>query len=133
MSEKNITLVRRYYQVTSGDFAGIEEIVSPDFVDHHFPPDLPAGPEGVKAFFTNVLGAFTSRRIEIFDIFATEDKVAVRFQLVANHTTDWAGYKATGKEITCGAMSIFRVAGGKLVEGWENADLFGLFQQLGQQ
>ena len=132
MYEENVALVRRYYQVTSGDFAGIADIVSADFVDHHFPPELPAGPDGVKAFFTNVLGAFTSRRIEIFDIFATEDKVAVRFQLVANHTTDWAGYKATGKEITCPAMSIFRVAGGKLVEGWENADLFGLFQQLGQ-
>ena len=133
MYEENIALVRRYYQVTSGDFAGIEDLVSADFVDHHFPPDLPAGPEGVKAFFTNVLGAFTSRRIEIFDIFATEDRVAVRFQLVANHTTDWAGYTATGKGITCGAMSIFRVADGKLAEGWESADLFGLFQQLGQQ
>lgn len=130
MSQQNVELVRRYYQVTSGDLAGIEEIVTPDFLDHHFPPTLPQGPDGVKAFFTDVLGAFTNRRIDIFDIFATEDRVGVRFELVANHTSEFAGYKPSGQQITCGAMSMFRVENGKLAEGWETADLFGLFQQL---
>lgn len=130
MSQQNVELVRRYYQVTSGDLAGIEEIVTPDFLDHHFPPTLPQGPEGVKAFFTDVLGAFTSRRIDIADIFATEDRVAVRFELVANHTSEFAGYQPSGQQINCGAMSMFRVENGKLAEGWESADLFGLFQQL---
>ncbi len=130
MSQSNIDLVRRYYQVTSGDLAGIEEIVSPDFIDHHFPPTLPQGPEGVKAFFNDVLGAFTHRRIDIFDIFAAEDRVGVRFELVANHSSEFAGYKPSGQQITCGAMSMFRVEDGKLAEGWETADLFGLFKQL---
>jgi steroid delta-isomerase-like uncharacterized protein len=130
MYEENVALVRRYYQETSGDMACIAEIVAPDFVDHHFPAELPAGPEGVKSFFNNVLGSFTNRYIDICDIFATEDKVAVRFSLVANHTSDFAGYTASGKQIECGAMSIFRVQNGKLVEGWESADLFGLFNQL---
>ena len=130
MYEENVALVRRYYQETSGDMAHISEIVGPDFVDHHFPADLPAGPEGVKAFFNNVLGAFSNRHIEICDIFATHDKVAVRFSLVATHTADFAGYAASGKQIDCAAMSIFRVANGKLAEGWESADLLGLFNQL---
>jgi steroid delta-isomerase-like uncharacterized protein len=130
MSQHNVELVRRYYQVTSGDLTGIEDIVSADFVDHHFPAELPKGPAGVRAFFTDVLGAFTDRRIEIFDIFATDEKVCCRFQLVANHTQDWAGYTADGRGITCGAISVFRVEDGKLAEGWESADLFGLFNQL---
>jgi len=130
MYEENVALVRRYYRETSGDMASITEIVALDFVDHHFPAGLPAGPEGVRAFFNNVLGAFSNRHIEICDIFATEDKVAVRFSLVASHTADFAGYAASGKQIECGAMSIFRVQNGKLVEGWESADLLGLFNQL---
>jgi predicted ester cyclase len=130
MSQQNVDLVCRYYEITSGDLAGIEDIVTPDFLDHHFPPTLPQGPEGVKAFFTDVLGAFTNRKIEIFDIFACEERVAVRFQLVADHTSEFAGYQPSGQQITCGAMSMFRVENGKLAEGWESADLFGLFQQL---
>ena len=126
----NVELVRRYYQVTSGDLTGIEDIVSADFVDHHFPAELPKGPAGVRAFFTDVLGAFTDRKIDIFDIFADDEKVCCRFQLVANHTKDWAGYTADGRGITCGAISVFRVENGKLAEGWESADLFGLFNQL---
>jgi predicted ester cyclase len=129
-AEQNVELVRRYYILTSGDLAGIEDIVSADFLDHHFPPTLPQGPEGVKAFFTDVLGAFTNRRIDIFDIFATDDRVGVRFDLVADQTGEFAGYKPSGQQITCGAMSMFRVENGKLVEGWESADLFGLFNQL---
>jgi hypothetical protein len=130
MFEENVALVRRYYQVTSGDLAGIEDIVTPDFVDHHFPPNLAPGPECVRVFFTEVLGAFTDRVIEIDDVFASADRVGVRFKLLANHSSDFAGYSATGKRIVCPAMSMFRIENGKLAEGWEVADLFGLFQQL---
>jgi len=133
MYEENVALVRRYYQVTCSDLVGIEEIVTPDFVDHHFPDNLPPGPECVRAFFTDVLGAFTDRCIEIDEVFANEDRVTCRFVLVAKHTADFAGFAATGKTIKCGAISIFRVENGRLAEGWEVADLFGLFQQLGQQ
>ncbi len=130
MSEANKELVRSYYRVTSGDLAGIEDVVTADFVDHHFPANLPPGPEGVCRFFNEVLGAFTERRIVIDELVAEGDRVVCKFALVGKHTAEFAGIPATHREIVCAAYSTFRVEGGKLAEGWELADLFGLFQQL---
>jgi hypothetical protein len=33
--------------------------------------------------------------------------------------------------MTMGRMIIFRIANGKLIEGWNNSDLLGMLQQLG--
>jgi len=41
------------------------------------------------------------------------------------------GIPATGKEATISVMLIYRIAGGKIVEHWMNADSLGLLQQLG--
>jgi hypothetical protein len=60
MSEANKALVRRYYAEAMGDLSGIEQVVSATFVDHHFPPGLPAGPAGVRQFFRNILGGIFS-------------------------------------------------------------------------
>jgi predicted ester cyclase len=130
MSEANKGLVRSYYRLTSGDLTGIEDIVTADFLDHHFPAHLPPGPEGVRIFFNEVLGAFTEREIVIDELVAEGDRVVCKFTLVANHTAEFAGIPATGRRIFCPAYSTFRIQGDKLAEGWELADLFGLFQQM---
>ena len=41
------------------------------------------------------------------------------------------GIAPTDKKIKMTAIFIGRVANGKYVEGWQNANLLGLFQQLG--
>ena len=66
MLEKNKELVNRYYKEAMEGLSGIEEVVAAEFVDHHFPPGTPAGPEGVRQFFTGVLGSvFSDMQIEI--------------------------------------------------------------------
>ena len=52
--EANKALVRRYYEIATSDLKGFENIVAADFVDHHFPPTLPHGPEGAVKFFGEV-------------------------------------------------------------------------------
>ena len=39
--EYNKNLVRRYYEINTHGSQGIEEVVTDNFVDHHFPPTLP--------------------------------------------------------------------------------------------
>lgn len=129
--EENKALVRRYYQEAMGDLSGIEEVVADDFVDHHFPPDLPSGPEGVRQFFANVLGGvFSDMRIKIDFLLAEGDKVDCHFALLANHTGEFAGIPPKGNRIRCPAISTFRIEGGKLVEGWELFDSGDLLQQM---
>jgi predicted ester cyclase len=131
MLEKNKELVNRYYKEAMGDLSGIEEVVAADFVDHHFPPGTPAGPEGVRQFFTGVLGSvFGDMRIEIDYLIAEGDKVDCHFALFAKHTGEFAGIAPKGNRIRCPAISTFRIEGGRLVEAWEIFDSGDLLQQM---
>ena len=40
------------------------------------------------------------------------------------------GINATGKSVRVTGISILRVAGGMLAEGWQNWDMLGLLQQI---
>ena len=131
MSEQNKELVRLYYAKATGDLSGLEEIVADNYVDHHFPPSLPPGPEGVRQFFTAVLGSvFSDMRIEHNFMLAEGDKVDCHFALLARHTAEFAGIAPKGNAIRCPAISTFRVEGGKLVEGWELFDSGDLLRQM---
>ncbi len=133
MLEDNKSLVRRYYQEAMGDLAGIEQVVAADFVDHHFPPSIPAGSAGVRQFFTQVLaGVFSEMRIEIDYLLAEGDRVDCHFALLAKHTGQFAGISPQGNAIRCPAISTFRIAGGKLAEAWEIFDSGDLLRQMQQ-
>jgi len=131
MSQTNKDLVRRYYAEALGDLAGIEQVVSPTFVDHHFPPGLPPGPAGVRQFFQTILGGiFGEMKIEHDFMLAEGDKVDCHFALVAKHTGEFAGIKPKGNSIRCPAISTFRIAEGKLAEAWEIFDSGKLLEQM---
>lgn len=131
MSEENKQLVRRYYEVVMGDLAGIEEIVSGEFVDHHFPPGLPAGPESVRKFFGEIAaGIFSDMKIEIDLMLAEGNRVDCHFALLARHTGPFGDVPAKGNAIRCPAISTFRIEGGKVAEAWEIFDSGDLVQQM---
>ena len=44
---------------------------------------------------------------------------------------DFNGIPATGRSIRLGGLTIMRVAGGRVVERWNEADFMGLLNQLG--
>lgn len=129
--EYNLELVRRYYEAATHDLSQMEQIVTADFVDHHFPPELPSGPQGVGQFFTTILGSvFGDMHIEHFDMAAQEDKVYCFFALHAIHIGEFAGIAPSGKELVIPAVSHFRVRNGQLAEGWEIFDSGALLQQM---
>jgi predicted ester cyclase len=131
MSEDNKKLVRRYYEVVERGLAGIEEVVTADFVDHHFPPDTPRGPQGVRQFFTKFIPAFFSDlRIEIDFLLAEGERVDCHFAALFKHTGEFAGVAPTGKQLRVPAISTFRIAGGKLAEAWELFDSGDLLRQV---
>ncbi len=131
MSEAHKALVRQYYAEAMGDLSGIERVVGPDFVDHHFPPGMPRGPAGVRQFFRKILGSiFSDMKIEHEFMLAEGDKVDCHFALVARHTGEFAGIAPKGNRIRCPAVSTFRIEGGKLAEAWEIYDSGSLLEQL---
>ena len=131
MLEKNKSLVRRYYQEAMGDLSGIEEIVADTFVDHHFPPEMPAGPAGVRKFFTEFAGVvFSDMKIEIDFLLAEGDKVDCHFAFCARHTGQGIGVPPRGNAIRLPAISTFQIADGKLAEAWEIFDSASLMDQM---
>jgi predicted ester cyclase len=75
--------------------------------------------------------ALPDRSDVIEDIIAEDDRVGMLWRLQATHTGNLFGIPPTGKKIDVYEIGFFRVAGGKIVEGWFMCDELGLMKQLG--
>jgi steroid delta-isomerase-like uncharacterized protein len=132
MSEEKKVLMRRFIEAFNARNINLfDELVAKDHVDHHIPPELPKGPEGVKVYFKELSTSFPDSHIKIEDIVAEGDKVVIRFMFTGTHQGALMGIPATGKQFSISGIAIGRFTGDQLVEWWENADSLGLMQQLG--
>ena len=57
--------------------------------------------------------------------------MAVRVTVRGTHQGTFIGVAPTGRRVALGAITIYRVDAGKIVEDWTIADIPGLLQQLG--
>lgn len=62
---------------------------------------------------------------------AAGDRVVARMTLRGTHTGLFEGLAASGRTIGVGQISIFRIAGDRITEIREEADLLLLMQQIG--
>lgn len=76
--------------------------------------------------------AFPDIQAHIDDIFAAEDRVAVRVTLRGTHRGDFEGIAATGREVAFMSLEHYQVRGGLLVEEWISSDLTTLMRQLSE-
>ena len=90
------------------------------------------GIEGIKAFASVFLGAFSDLRFVIEEQIAEGDKVLTRWSSSATHQGELMGIAPTGNRTGVSGMTLSRVSpGGKLAEDWNNWDTLGLMRQLG--
>jgi predicted ester cyclase len=132
-TEKNKALVRRWFEETDqGNEAIVDELCAPNYVDHSPPlPGMPEGSEGVRQANAALRAAFPDTVHIIEDQIAEGDKVVTRLRGRATFIGEILGIPPHGKSVEITGISIHRIADGKLVEHWANADLLGLMQQLG--
>jgi predicted ester cyclase len=112
------------------DADAVKDLVADDFVDHHVPPAIPLGLDGIRMWWGFLHEAFDCR-LDIDDVVEGSDRVASRMTFSGTHTGDFQGHPATGASFTASFMGIERYEGGRLVERWEVGDVLGLLQQLG--
>jgi len=117
--------------VNQGHFDVVDELFSPDYVDHAAPPGVPGGLEGVKAIFGMFRGAFPDVKFTIDEMVADGDIVATLVHGEGTQDGPFMGHGPTGKHAVWRSVGFFRVQGGKIVEHWGIPDLFGLMIQLG--
>lgn len=133
--EKNKSLIRRFYEevANKGNMAVVDELIADEYVVHGVPAraEAPPGPEGDKQIFTMYRTAFPDLRFTFEDQIAEGDKVVTRLTIRGTHQGEFMGIAPTNRPITVTGVSIVRIAGGKLVEGWVNIDMLGMMRQLG--
>ena len=130
--QENKALVRRFVEGVQNqhNLAALDELLSPDFVDHSGitnPPNL----AGTKEFFTVLFAAFPDMRFTIRQQLAEGDKVMTHKTFQGTHQGPFMGIPATGKQVAFDVIDIFTVANGNLTDHWAVADQFSLMQQLG--
>ncbi len=127
MSEINIELARKYLEDVwnAKKRDQIDVLLADDFIDHHYPPEYPKGPEGAKMWFDYVTSALPDINCGIEDIIADGDKVVVRYILSGTHEGELAGIPATHKKVAVPAVSIYYMAQGNITECWVISGLIG--------
>jgi len=136
MSAKEIkALMRRLVaESNKGEAAAmavIDEFYAPDFVYHGGGGEEIRGLKDYKKSCSESYSASPDLHYTIDDMVAEGDKVVVRMTFSGTHKGEIMGIPPTNKKMTMWAIIIYRVVGGKFVEGWERGDTLGLMQQLG--
>jgi steroid delta-isomerase-like uncharacterized protein len=135
LEEQNKDIASREWEAWSkGDFEAFKEVVAPEFV--WYMPSSSAkslSREETIEFGKRMHNGYPDVTFSIEEMFAVGDRVIVRYIMRGTNQGEFEGIPATGKKIEIGGIMIHRIKNGKTVEDREEADMFGLMQQLGME
>jgi steroid delta-isomerase-like uncharacterized protein len=131
-TEAHKALARRVFEeVLNGrNLDLLDEVVTPDYVEHNPLPGQRTGIDGIRDRYTMVLTAFDPQ-FTVEDLVAEGDKVVLRWSQAGTHVGQFLGMPPTGRSYRTSGIEIWRVENGKLTEHWDVVDVFGQLQQLG--
>jgi steroid delta-isomerase-like uncharacterized protein len=125
-------VVRRFFEEFCNERRAelADELVTDDYVSHG-PQSPPAdGPDSLRdrvgLYQESVDGHWT-----VDDMFSSGDRVVARWTGTGTHRGELMGIDPTDKPISVEAISVFRIAHGKIAEEWTVWDALGLLQQVG--
>ena len=109
----------------------IDELMAPEAVGH-VESGTVVGSGPFKEYRAALLAAFPDLRITVEDAISRDDAVVVRWRVTGTHGGDGLGIPATGREVSFGGMTWFRLENGRAVEGWDSWNMGGLLASLSQ-
>jgi steroid delta-isomerase-like uncharacterized protein len=119
--------------INAQDWIRLGSLVAADFVRH----SVAAGDPGVRsradlvAFLRREFEVFPDARETILDMFAEDEKVAVRHHFQGTQLGAMGSYPPTGKSMTGEYIAIYRVRNGLILEAWVEWDNLAGLRQLG--
>lgn len=139
MSEHYKILERRLIEEvwSQGNFAVVDELIASDYLGHSSTPGAESakgetlGREGYRQFYTALRQAFPDLQVTVEDQIAEGDRVVTRWTARGTHQGEFRGIPPSGKHGVISGITIDRVANGKVVECWTNADDLGMMRLLG--
>jgi predicted ester cyclase len=109
----------------------VDDLLSPDFVDHNAVLGQPPGPEGFKLWIRGARSAFPDLVGTVEDVLSDAERVAGRVTYRGTHGGDFLGIRATGRAVAFEAFHIIAFENRRIVEWWGAADLLGALLQCG--
>ena len=133
MSEKNKAIVRRYFKaVSDDDQRGLDEVLDPELVVEFPGSDEPIrGREAFKQLLRVYREASPDLKVEVTDVVAEGEKVAVRWTARYKHAGPFGEHRPSGKEGAISGLDLIRIRGDKIVEINDQVDLAAAERQLG--
>jgi steroid delta-isomerase-like uncharacterized protein len=132
-NEENKAVVRRVFEEvwSQGNLGLVDQLLTPDVVDHD--PSNPGfdGAEGQKRLVTAYQTAFPDIHFTVEDVIAEGDMAVARWTGTGTNNGNLMDMPATGKRASVTGITLCRLAGGKIAEMWTNYDALGMMQQLG--
>jgi predicted ester cyclase len=133
-TETNKAVIRRWLEEgwSRGNVDVADELIDENFIVRGAGGQVvQQGREGVKDLVRAWRAGFPDGRMRLDDILAEGDMVIVRNAWVGTHTGTFYGIAPTGLSVEVTSIGFDRLADGRVVEGWGELDMLGLFQRLG--
>jgi predicted ester cyclase len=126
VSETNKVMVGRIYEAiwNQQNLALVTDHFASDYLGHSMTEIQ--GSDGVIKWATTMFHTLRNGVFTIQDQIAEGDKVVTRWIACGANTRECEGLLATGKTVTITGIDIFRIANGKIIEGWSNANRQGV-------
>lgn len=132
--EANKDLVRRFAEATNAaDWESLAGLVAEDFERHSA---ATAGPpvtsrDAFVQLQESFLVSFPDQQVEIRQIVAEGDRVAILATYSGTHTGPMGDIPPTGKSVEAPFLAIFRIEAGRIAELWVEWDNLLMLNQLG--
>jgi steroid delta-isomerase-like uncharacterized protein len=135
VEEQNKAIVLKWYEeLDKGNIEAVIEMFAPNLL--WYSPSNSPNPmsrEKAREFLEMIFMAFPKWQHKIEEIIAVDSKVVVRAIDYTTHEAEFMGIPATGNKVEFGAIIIYTIENGKIVEMREEGDILGLFMQLGME
>jgi predicted ester cyclase len=123
--EENKTLARHLMEAVwkQGVLDVVDEILTPDFVDHSLLPGQASSREGYKQSAAEFYAAFSFADLTIEAQIAEGDMVVTRFSTRCIQRGEFLGVPPSGEVGTYSTIRINRIVGGKITDEWSEGSL----------
>jgi len=128
-TDQHTAIIRECFAyATKGDRAGLERILSPDFVI--YVPEEHRGVDGLLEMVETFRSALPDLAVTVDHQFADGDYVATRFTVRGTHDGELLGAPPTGRPVAVTGITVSRCEDGRIAEEWELVDVAGLLQRV---
>jgi hydroxyacylglutathione hydrolase len=125
-------VVKDYFDALARrDVEAVAALWAPDGHDHIAGQVDAVGPNGVRAYFSELFAAFPDFALAVQTTVAQDDKAAVHWKATATMTGPLWGLEPTGAHVELEGIDLLQVRDGKLVRNDAVPDAMALARQIG--